>query len=161
MTNGEATERAYLERLRREPWIRNRLVVAVEKGSPTDAVRGAARRRDDSDLDQAYVVCDVDQYPTAGPTKEAQQRDVTLLWSNPCFEVWLILHHGDCTRYLADEGAAKDLLRRHVKKWDKAKLNFEDFREGIHGAVGRAHKLGDPPDANPSTAVWRLIEALR
>lgn len=161
VTNGESTERAYLEALRREPWLQQRLVVVVEKGSPIDAVRGAARRRDDNDFDQAYVVCDVDQYPIAGPTGEARRHNVTLLWSNPCFEVWLVLHHGDCSRYLESAGKAGDLLRAHVKNWNKTKLDFDAFRDGICAAVDRARKLDDPPEANPSTAVWRLVETLR
>ncbi|MEU8422027.1 RloB family protein [Micromonospora sp. NPDC048835] len=98
VTNGEATERVYLEGLRREPWLVHRLVVAVEKGSPIDAVRGAARRRDANDFDHAYVVCDVDHYPPELSEREAQRHAVTLLWSKPCFEVWLILHLDSCTR---------------------------------------------------------------
>ncbi|WBB82022.1 RloB family protein [Micromonospora sp. WMMD882] len=160
VTNGESTERAYLEALRLEPWLRQRLVVVVEKGSPVDAVRAAARRRDDNDFDQAYVVCDVDQYPVAPPTNEARTHDVSLLWSNPCFEVWLILHHVGCS-HLDNARKARDLLRRHVKDWDKTKLRFDDFREGVTDAVGRAQKLGAPPDANPSTGVWQLVDALR
>ncbi|MFI6824079.1 RloB family protein [Micromonospora sp. NPDC050187] len=161
VTNGESTERVYLEALGRESWLRHRLVVVVEKGSPIDAVRGAARRRDDNDFDQAYVVCDVDQYPVAGPASEARKRDVTLLWSNPCFEVWLILHHAACSRYLENAGKAGDLLRLHVKGWDKTKLDFGAFRDGVSIAIDRARKLGDPPGANPSTAVWLLVETLR
>ncbi|MFB9542320.1 RloB family protein [Micromonospora sagamiensis] len=161
VTNGESTERAYLEGLRQKLSEQYRLVVAVEKGSPVDAVRGAARRRDDNDVDHAYVVCDVDQYPTAEPTSEARRLGVTLLWSNPCFEVWLILHHADCTKYLENAGKAADLLRVHVKGWSKTRLEFDAFREGIEAAVDRARKLGEPPAANPSTAVWRLVEALR
>lgn len=163
VTNGTSTEHAYLEGLRQELHTSGqyRLLVAVEKGSPLDAVRGAARRRDTNDVDQAYVVCDVDEYPTAEPTREARQRGVALLWSNPCFEVWLILHHSDCTRHLENARKAEDLLGRHVKNWDKARLAFDDFRDGIPAAIERARQLGNPPDANPSTAVWQLVEALR
>lgn len=161
VTNGESTERAYLEALRRESWLRQRLVVVVEKGSPTDAVRGAARRRDDNDFDQAYVICDVDQYPVAAPTSEARTHDVTLLWSNPSFEVWLILHHATCSRYLENAEKAGKQLGTYVRGWDKTKLDFNAFRYGVSAAVDRARKLGDPPAANPSTAVWQLVEALR
>ncbi|WP_089156924.1 RloB family protein [Micromonospora sp. NBS 11-29] len=161
VTNGRSTERAYLEALRQEPWLEHRLVVAVENGSPIDAVRGAARRRDDNDFDQAYVVCDVDHYAPAEPEREAQRHDVALLWSNPCFEVWLILHLDGCTRHLENAEKAKDLLRRYVRNWDKTRLDFDDFRDGLDAAVKRARNLGDPPDANPSTAVWQLVLALR
>ncbi|MFI6233286.1 RloB family protein [Micromonospora sp. NPDC050784] len=161
VTNGEATERVYLEGLRREPWLEHRLVVAVEKGSPIDAVRGAARRRDDNDFDQAYVVCDVDHYPPEISEREARQHAVTLLWSKPCFEVWLILHLDLCTRYLDDAKRAEALLRKYLPHWDKTRLDFNDFRNGIEAAIERAQTLPPPPAANPSTAVWRLALALR
>ncbi|WP_434743147.1 RloB family protein [Micromonospora sp. SH-82] len=161
VTNGESTERAYLEGLGREPWVRHRLVVVVEKGSPLGTVRDAARRRDDNDFDQTYVVCDVDQFLTGEATKEAQRLRVGLLWSNPCFEVWLILHHENCTRYLENAKKARDHLRRLVEGWDKTKLAFVGFRDGVDTATAHARALGEPPDANPSTAVWRLVEELR
>ncbi|WBC04329.1 RloB family protein [Micromonospora sp. WMMA1976] len=161
VTNGESTERAYLDGLRRERWLAHRLVVAVEKGSPVDAVRGAARRRDDNDFDEAYVVCDVDHYAPAESEREARRHEVTLLWSNPCFEVWLILHRDACTRHLDNAEKAKELLRRYVRNWDKTRLDFDDFRDGLDSAIERARTLSEPPDANPSTAVWRLVLALR
>ncbi|MEV0329754.1 hypothetical protein AB0H63_25370 [Micromonospora echinospora] len=49
----------------------------------------------------------------------------------------------------------------HVKNWDKAKLDFGVFRDTVSMAADRARKLGDAPETNPSTAVWRLVEALR
>ncbi|MDG4779581.1 RloB family protein [Micromonospora sp. WMMD961] len=161
VTNGKSTERGYLEGLRWEPWLEHRLVVAVETGSPIDAARGAARRRNDSDFDEAYVICDVDHYPPELSEREARRHDVTLLWSNPCFEVWLILHLDLCTRYLEDAKRAEALLRKHLPHWDKTRLDFDDFRNGIEAATERAQTLPPPPAANPSTAVWRLALVLR
>ena len=34
------------------------------------------------------------------------------------------------------------------------------FRDGIDDAVQRAKRLGTPPEANPSTGVWRVVESL-
>lgn len=45
--------------------------------------------------------------------------------------------------------------------WDKTRLRFADFRAGVDDAVRRTKALPQPPQANPSTAVWQLIEALR
>ncbi|MEU8153643.1 RloB family protein [Micromonospora sp. NPDC048986] len=161
VTNGKSTERDYLDGLRRVPWLEQRLVVAVETGSPIDAARGAARRRDDSDFDEAYVICDVDHYPPELSERESRRLGLTLLWSNPCFEVWLILHLDLCSRYLEDAKRAESLLRKHLPHWDKTRLDFNDFRSGIEAAIGRAQTLPPPPAANPSTAVWRLALALR
>jgi bifunctional ADP-heptose synthase (sugar kinase/adenylyltransferase) len=160
-TNGEKTERDYFTALKKEHWIKPaKIVVVYESGSPEEVVRGAARRRDRDDYDQAWAVCDVDKYNTSGAASLAEAMAVELLWSNPCFEVWLILHKGKCASYIEDARRAGDRLRAHIADWDKGALRFEDFRDGIPDAAQRAKALGEPPDANPSTAVWRLIEAL-
>ena len=44
--------------------------------------------------------------------------------------------------------------------WNKEALNFTNFQEAVANAVERAKRLGEPPGANPSTGVWRLIESL-
>lgn len=51
-------------------------------------------------------------------------------------------------------------MKKFVARWDKTRLDFEDFRAGVHDAVAYAKRLGDPPKANPSTSVWRLVESL-
>ncbi|KAB1931674.1 RloB domain-containing protein [Micromonospora sp. ALFpr18c] len=86
---------------------------------------------------------------------------MNLLWSNPCFEVWLILHLGSCARHLESAKRAEELLRKYLANWDKTRLDFDDFRNGIDAAIERAQTLDPPPAANPSTAVWRLALALR
>jgi len=69
-TNGQSTEKSYLESLRAEPWIRpGKITVTFINGSPLDLVRGAARRRYADDYDDAWVVCDVDSYETDNATR--------------------------------------------------------------------------------------------
>jgi hypothetical protein len=52
-------------------------------------------------------------------------------------------------------------LGKNVRGWDKTRLSFKDFQAGVFDAVIRAQRLGEPPEANPSTAVWRVIESIR
>lgn len=161
-TNGESTEFTYFRELKREPWVRaGRVTIRIKRGSPIDLVKAAAGLRDRDDYDEAWAVCDVDDYDTTAAMTDASTRDVRLIWSNPCFEVWLILHLTDCTSYLGGEAKAKEKLRSVLPKWDKAKLDFSDFRAGVNDAVRRAKALPQPPKANPSTAIWQLIEALK
>ena len=54
-TNGESTERAYFDALKREPWVSVKAAVAVERGSPVDLVRGTYRRQQESDYDEAWA----------------------------------------------------------------------------------------------------------
>lgn len=161
-TNGRCTERMYFTKLRQEPWVNaGRIAVVFEAGAPLAVVEGAARRRDRDDFDQAWAVCDVDRFSTESATQTAGDVGVQLAWSNPCFEVWLLLHLRAWTRYIEDAQHADDAICRHIGDWDKTNLNFAAFRDGVEDAIERAKGLGEPPAANPSSSVWRLVEALK
>jgi hypothetical protein len=160
-TNGESTEKTYFSELKNEPWVRQRVVVVVERGSPLSVVKGAAKRRDRDDYDEAWAVCDVDEFPTEPAISQAKAEGVSIAWSNPCFELWLLLHRATHAGFIADARAAEKLMRQCVRGWKKSNLDFASFRESVEDAVRRAKSLGTPPHENPSTAVWQLIEALR
>jgi hypothetical protein len=88
---------------------------------------------------------------------------IKLAVSNPCFEYWLLLHHRGWDRPLS---RCKDVwvpLRKSVNSYDKSKLRFADFAEGVLSAVARA-KVRDPSARdfaiNPSSSVWVLVERL-
>ncbi|MEV0396242.1 RloB family protein [Polymorphospora rubra] len=145
-TNGESTERDYFLALKAEPWVRAaRVAVVFKRGAPIEVIRDAARRRDHDDYDQAWAVCDVDHYETATADAEAIERDVRMAWSNPCFEVWLILHKADCNAHLENARRAGDRLRSHVRNWNKTALDYAD---------------GVAADRGPSTTLTSHVTAL-
>ncbi|MCG5465063.1 RloB family protein [Micromonospora sp. NPDC053740] len=155
------TKSAASSSLKQEAWVRPRVVVVAERGSPVNVVRGAARRRQRDDFDEAWAVCDVDDFATEPASREAVDADVNLAWSNPCFEVWLLLHYGNCTRFVDNAKRARDLLREHDPAWDKTRLDFGNFRDRVEDACQRADRLDPPPDGNPPTSVGHIIAALR
>ncbi len=161
VTNGERTERQYLEELRREPWVRaDKVLVVCQRGDPEAVVKAANTRWDRDQFETCWAVCDVDQFDATSPSRLAKEFGVGLLWSNPCFEVWLILHLAACQTYFENARQAEAKLKKLVPSWDKRRLDFADFRDGVHSAVSRAQQLGECPTANPSTDVGRLIEHL-
>lgn len=106
-------------------------------------------------------MCDLDEYDVAMAMTEAVSNQVELTLSVPCFEVWLILHKSEKCPGLNSAAQAGKYLEKLVPGWDKRSLRFDDFRDGVTEAITRARRLGDPPAANPSTAVWKLVESLR
>jgi len=92
---------------------------------------------------------------------DAASRQVNLALSVPSFEVWLILHISEGCPGFNTAAQAERFLKSLLPGWTKTTLNFADFRDGIDKAVTRAKRLDEPPEANPSTAVWRLIESLK
>lgn len=93
----------------------------------------------------------------------AAKAGIKVAVSNPCFELWLLLHHEDCSAHCADCDAVQVRLRKRVPAYDKTRLRFRDFAGGLDQAIALARKL-DPTGTdhirNPSTGVWRLVGAV-
>ena len=54
--------------------------------------------------------------------------------SNPCFEVWLILHFADCAAGISSPKAAAEKLRRHLPDYSKGALDFAVLAERVEFA---------------------------
>ena len=94
---------------------------------------------------------------------EAAQRGYGVAISNPCIEMWFLLHFelppGEME---CDDCEAQ--LRTHFS-YDKGRYDFETLRPRISDAVQRARTLdANPqqmrPPANPNSHVYRIIEAI-
>ena len=140
------------------------------KDAPDALVRRAARYAAENPgfFDQVWVVCDVDHFEREGSKvtaamQAARGADIGVAASNPCFEFWLVLHHADCGAAFGNCDAVAERLRKHVPAYDKTKVRFDDFADGVADAIERAKKLdptGIDHKINPSTGVWVLVEKL-
>jgi hypothetical protein len=162
---GEKTEPVYfqgLKRLRRLPSVQ--IDVTNHRGDPDRVVAHAVAKRATGDFDQVWCVLDVDEFRFNRAVPAADRDDIRLAISNPCFEVWLLLHHADATRAFTNAKAVVRELRKHVKGYDKTRLRFEqDFAPGVDVAVRRGQAITDGGNAlgrNPSTSVWRLVQKI-
>ncbi|WP_433359384.1 RloB family protein [Actinoplanes sp. CA-142083] len=162
-----STELAYLEGLRDHRRLAT-MEIVTKPSAPDQLVAYARKRRDLAEFDEVWCVTDVDHYESEGrkvtvAAAAAKQTGISIAVSNPCFELWLLLHHEDRTAFLSDCGAVTGQLRKHVRNYDKARLRFSDFAGGVDRAIERARKLdptGNDHTRNPSTSVWRLVGAV-
>jgi hypothetical protein len=163
---GVRTERDYFNALRRHMRRSNMTVRVRQDGvAPEALVRAAAAFRDRQPgvFDEVWCVVDTDEFDIEAAVASANQHRVSLAVSNPCFELWLLLHHSDCPAYC--NGCAEVLrrLRRHVPGYDKRQLDFSRFSPGIEDAVGRAQVLeptGTAYGKNPSSGVWQIVQRI-
>jgi len=161
----ERTETAYFKGLRTHTRCSTVTMKIVEKPVAPDQLveytRSAFRL---GDFDEVWCVTDVDHYEREGGKVTAAVAlagdDIKLAISNPCFELWLVLHHEDCAARCTDCREVHTRLRKHVPRYDKTRPRFADFAAGLDQAVQRAEKLGDDHTRNPSTGVWRLVDAV-
>lgn len=175
---GERTEPEYLDALRREPDVRTAAAVDIRidqhcAGSkPVALVRRAIAARDQAlqsggEIDEFWCVFDV-ECPQPHPgllaaVNLAADHDIHLAISNPCFELWLVLHFAEHSRWL-DNDAARRLRRHHDGQADKG-LDAASYMTRRRTAATRAAQLDRRhtrdgnrlPDDNPSSGMHRLI----
>ena len=145
----------------------------VEKAREDMRQMKRIRRTADRPYDEVWCVFDRDAHvhvPKA--LNEARQSDIQIAFSDPCFELWLVLHAQDQTRQL-DRHAANQLARDlglvdKKNKKDVPASAWSVLEPGYADAEARAKALakghvsgGSSPHSNPSSDVWRLVEILR
>lgn len=112
------------------------------------------------EFDEVWCVVDSDEFDLEPVVLLAARLDVRLAVSTPCFEVWLLLHHQDCTAPLCDATAVRRQLTKQVPGYQKNCLRFPDFKAGVMDALRRAERL-DPTGCDhrcdPSSGVWMLV----
>jgi hypothetical protein len=172
---GTKTEPGYFEDLRQ----RYRRVVELELspgGVPKTLVERAVEIKYDADskankdenerFEEVWCVFDIDDHPKVDDAKQqARDNGISLAISNPCFELWVLLHFEEQNAHISRtrlSAACRKHLPGYVKDLPTAKLNPHYDK-----AATRAQKLDEwqqqqgRKDANPSTGVYRLTRAIR
>lgn len=100
----------------------------------------------------------------------AQQKGIHVAFSNPCFELWLVLHRQRQNAYI-DCKAASKLAQKHQLVVNKA-IDSRAIPNLIHlYKYAKRHaiwldqmhqrNLTKVPDNNPSTGVWKLVDSIK
>lgn len=172
---GEASEPDYLNALKRMPEIRNstaiNLVIDPSSGVPLDLVKKAAlRKRSDPEIDECWCVFDV-EWPKHHPNLDralriASAEGIGIAVSNPCFELWLILHFQDHSAFLDNRRAeiiSRRLDGRPGKRLDGAKYMplRQDACSRAADLIARHEQDGTEfPNNNPSSTMHELLAAI-
>ena len=128
------------------------------------------RRRRDPEFDEIWCVFDVDAHPDVNSAiAEARDAGIGIAVSNPCFELWLVLHVEDRSTEVhrhTIQRRARDLGLLDRKSI--AAASWPRLADGYDDAKQRAQNLDTihkdavrKPGANPSSGVWRLIDSIR
>ena len=138
---------------------------AVERKREAD---GKARKlKDDNQkYEEVWCVFDIDEHPLIPEANDqARANGIELAISNPCFELWALLHFQDQRAHI-ERGKAQHLCRSHMHNYEKD-LDYETLRPKYSNALRRAEDLEKWHDsrgtvgANPSTTVYRLVERIK
>lgn len=141
-------------------------LVEIAKERSHDARDAARRYRDDFlKFDEVWCVFDRDDHERFHDAMSmARDNGIELAISNPCVELWLLLHfrespgarhHRDLTR----------ILRKHLPRYTK-RLDFDDLVGGVSEATARARRLDDDAvemgeaGRNPTTGFYLLTDSI-
>lgn len=86
--------------------------------------------------------------------------DATLLCSNPCVELWLLLHYTEQKSEISSVDCVEK-LSKYIKNYKKGRLTVAEnifLMDNVNTACKRALSL--EPYKNPSTTVFELITEL-
>lgn len=152
--------------------------IPAERGDPrrivdiatalANAARAEARRHGDPLLayDKVWCVFDRDQHERfAEAIQLATDRGLRLAVSNPCVELWLLLHFRDSpgARHRHD---LSRLLKDHLPTYEKG-VDYGDFAATVEQAARRAQRLDDDATQagergrNPTTGFYRLVRSMQ
>ncbi|MGP0062677.1 MAG: RloB family protein [Isosphaeraceae bacterium] len=143
---------------------RVKIEIAPEHGVPRTLVESArahkkeaetaASRQGDENLvyDSVWCVFDVDDHPHIADARQmARDNGIELAISNPCFELWLLLHFRESPG-IQPRDTLLSMLASHAREYDKG-VAYTTYSEGYPQAVERAKRTG------PSGPECRRIRA--
>lgn len=176
LVEGEKTEDGYILPLRRS--LRDHVLITVDNrgGVPLTLVeravetkriteREAARGRGRA-YDEIWCMFDRDAHPNVPEALELAARNgIEVVMSNPCIELWFILHFEDQTASIdrhAAQRRASELLgcekNLTVAAIDDLYARYDEARRRAQDLDKKHHGDGSPARSNPSSDVWRLID---
>lgn len=180
-SEGEKTERDYFEALRR--FYQNTLVdieIVAGAGVPltiaklaTEAAistRRRSKRQSYAKRDEFWAIFDRDDHPHVSEAiSRCNDADVGVAFSDPCFELWLILHfqnfdrpdhRHDVQKHLETLCKDYDHLKRKTTDCDKLMGRVTEAEDRAEQQLGRRKDEGEPPGP-PFTTVYNLTRRIR
>ena len=131
------------------------------------AAKTEAKRQGDLylDFDEVWCVFDRDDHERFHEARTmGRDNGFELAISNPCVELWLLLHFRE-NPGMHHRNDLHRMLDRYLPGYDKH-LDFNDVANGVEAATARARRLDDDaesvgePGRNPTTGFYRLTDSI-
>jgi hypothetical protein len=174
-TEGRRSEPDYVRGLARLPQVAGNNALSIEisprHGVPYTLVDHAVEAIRDPDIDECWCLFDV-EYPGQHPNVRAAVdraravKNVNTAISNPCFEVWLVMHFQDVTTHFTT--AQAESLSRKLDGRSGKGIDASAYTPRLGEAARRAEQLASRhlkngtvfPDDNPSSSMFEFLKAI-
>jgi len=138
--------------------------------NPSKLVNSAKEYAESEDYDQVWCVFDRDDWPKQdfnNAIRNAQDQGFKVAYSNEAFELWYVLHFEFLNTGIPRKDYMKKLDKHLGYKYQKnSESIYEELLDKQENAIKNAQRLinhyqpVNPVDDNPSTTVYKLVEAL-
>jgi len=142
---------------------------AAQGVDPSVVLEKAVQRYEPKEHDAVWCVFDRDEHTHASAARQrGKDRHFEVAFSNPCVEIWYILHFGYSTRPMTSDQARKQCEKR-IPGYTKSTPVYDLLRDKQYAAVAHAQQLRQKHDKvvnkgkarNPYTDFDRLVISLR
>ncbi len=170
-TEGKCTEEIYFNTLRppRDAAVQIRALPTKNGKSDPKKVLARLKKHDreagSGKRDELWLVVDRDSWTEMELNDVAAAIDglpkYHLAVSNPCFELWLVLHRRDTAGQNCQQ--LREILRDELGAYDKSDFDAEALKPTIAEALRRARQMDMPQNPWPNRAgthVYKLVERL-
>lgn len=177
VTNGEKTEYNYFSDLSKDlPKGSIQIKTVIKNGSPMAVVKKALKLATTEELpDECWAVFDKDQFPDFdnAVSKLKNNNRVHAAYSNPSFELWVLIHFQNVTSQIDQKSCIAKLnpyFKKHTQKeYEKNGQIYKILNE--HGDHEKACKSAEimfkqagsqkPWMKNPTTEIHKLFKKLQ
>lgn len=164
-TEGECTEAIYFKGLFGDKHIK---LLPTKKGnsSPLEVLKRIKvyRQTNEVKANEVWVVIDRDNWKQKDieiVVSECNKEGYHFILSNPCFELWLLLHQKNPPK---PKPLTCKLCKNELKKmrpgYTKSSYSLNGLLENIPHAIHHAKIMGANTRVVPSTKVYELVEKL-
>ncbi len=103
-------------------------------GSCSVLIQKAIKEMKDGGYDRGWCVLDSDRFPSdksaeGAVAKASKVKNFHIIFSNPCWEVWLLLHKADCDSSITTDSAKSQVKQRHPNPCRIVEELANDLRE--------------------------------
>lgn len=176
------TEKDYIEKFTKNIKTHNLIINTIGRvGVPLTVVRSGVQKSDElkleckrdkikfSDYYRVYCLSDVDEHPNISEAKVlAVQNGIYFILSNPCFELWGLLHYHRQDAFIHRHALQRELSRRmNGYHHDKNPLFDQNEIKDLYGTaktnsetIRKWRKEQGNEGGNPSTSVDELMEVI-
>jgi hypothetical protein len=172
-TEGKKTEEIYFEIFNGDPFRQNVRVKVLPTGKGDSSPTGVINRLNNyvhqyglTATDELWLVIDTDSW---GEDKlqaihhECQRKGYSLAVSNPCFELWLVLHQQNPRRPPTLKECERELTRL-LGAYQKSSYDTKKLIPNIRRAIEYARSMHEEPSelwpGRTGTHVYILVEKL-